>query len=691
MRNEIRWHLMVRMGVVLVVVLFLNTIINSYFFSQQFHRQIAVQAEAIGRPIVDEVHKALSVLQADEQIFAMFNFNLELLVSERDYLVEAAMFSPAGKFLSHADASNVGRTIPDELARRVSQKGEITKPFKTAKGYTVLLPIKGSQGELAGYLMLTFKKELFSGLIRKLMLWQVSLFVGSVLLMSIIMSVFALQAVSNPLNKLIRQTQVVAGGDLTHEVPAEGAGEIQALADAFNQMLGGLRSILLKINEVSARFTDTCRQLFMLSGEVTQGSRLQMSSLNEASDSVKKMENNVEEIAERVQELNNLSQSTSASILEMTASISEVDNNVEQLAGMVDEISSSILEITQSAREVANSVESLAREAEAAASSVAQMNVSLAEVDANSTLSANLSTQVAEVAEEGMISIERAQEGMRTIRSAVESTAAGIDRLTDRSKKIGKILGVINKIAEETNLLALNAAIIAAEAGEHGKGFNVVANEIQTLAERTTLQTKEIDALIRDVQKETISSVEQTRNVLKRVEEGEKLTTETAQILRKIKDSAKASQDMIQLIAKATQEQTIGVRRVAEASDKVSSEVKQISKATKEQAAGTSRIMDAIERIKDLARAVQGATKEQTEGSKSISKATEQVRDFVGYITKLAEKHRSDAANVSSIVSRNLKIVEENVKRVQEMEVAVEGIIKLTDSLNEELGRFRFS
>lgn len=691
MRSDLRRTLMIRMGAILAIVLFINFGLFSYFFYGQAIKGIKSQAEVIGKDISDEVHQSLSVLQADEQIFAMFNYNLERLKKERDYLVEMALFSSQGKYLSNGDPALVGKPVPEDVMEHI-HKGDVEgKPFVREDSYTVIKSIPGSDGKTAVYLLISFTKKLFTDPLKSIAWWLAATFLGSIAFMAVIMNMFAFGAVVNPLNRLAKHTQTVAGGDLTHEVPIEGASEIRALANSFNEMIHSLQDILLKISQVSGEFTDTCQKIFMLSGEVNHGSRLQMSTLNEASDSVKKMETNVETIAEKVQELNHLSQNTSASILEMTASISEVDSNVDLLAGMVDEISSSILQITQSAKEVASSIENLAREAEAAATSIAQINTSIQEVDSNTTLSASLSTQVSEVAEEGMRSIEGAQDGMKAIRTAVENTASSIDKLGERSTRIGKILGVINKIAEETNLLALNAAIIAAEAGEHGRGFNVVANEIQTLAERTTLQTKEIDTLIRDVQKETLASVQMARNVLHKVEEGEKLTSGTALVLQKIKDGTKASQNMIQQIAKATQEQTIGLKRVSDASDKFSTEVRQISRSSKEQAAGTSKIMEAIERIKDLARAVQSATREQTEGSKTISKSTELVQEFVGNINLLSEKHRSDASNVSSIVARNLKIIEENQHRVQDMESDVEGLIKLTTNLNDAIGRFQFS
>jgi len=631
--------------------------------------------------------KSLGDFGANEVVINMLNYLLTEMVELHDHLLSAALVDVNGTYISHTDSEISEQSVSTEILKHMTEEAQ--EPFITDGGYAQILPISAEEGKPLAYLMLTFDPAEFSSLMNKLLGWLVVIVLGSLVIIYLMLDFMAVSKVSKPLATLLRHTELVSTGDLTQKAPAEGVGEILLLSDSFNIMAGSLLEIVSKIRDVSEKFTSTCRKLFVISGEINQGSQQQMTSLNSASEAVRKMGGNVEEITGQIEELNNLSHNTSASILEMAASISKVDGNVENLVLMVDEIASSILEITQTTREVAASVESLSREAENAASSISQINTSLSQVDAGASRSAEMSVQVAETAESGIRSIENTKQGMKAIRNAAESTADSINRLGEQSGKIGKILGVINKIAEETNLLALNAAIIAAEAGEHGRGFNVVANEIQVLAERTTLQTKEIDTLIKDVRKETQGAVQKVRLVLESVESGEGLTSDTAEILQNIVTVADNAKAMIQQIARATDEQTKGVNRVAQGSEKVSSEVRRISKATNEQATGTSEIMEAAEGIRDLARSVLSATREQNEGSKSISKATEQVRDSITLIHQRAERHRQDAELVSDIVARNLQVVEENVKRVQQMETSVEELLAHTSGLNDEMKRFR--
>ncbi len=136
-----------------------------------------------------------------------------------------------------------------------------------------------------------------------------------------------------------------------------------------------------------------------------------------------------------------------------------------------------------------------------------EMAATVAEVSENSNKAAAASQQAAEMAREGGKVVEETLSRMRTISASVSDTARKVQELGKRSDEIGRISGVIDDIADQTNLLALNAAIEAARAGEQGRGFAVVADEVRKLAERTGNATKEIAGMIRNIQAETKTAV----------------------------------------------------------------------------------------------------------------------------------------------------------------------------------------
>src|SRR5512135_774710 len=154
---------------------------------------------------------------------------------------------------------------------------------------------------------------------------------------------------------------------------------------------------------------------------------------------------------------------------------------------------------------------------------------------------------------------------MERIKKVVGRYSSLVNRLGKRSEEIGTILGVIVEVTERTNLLALNASILAAQAGEHGKGFAVVAEEIKALADRTAGSAQDIAKLIATVQKETKEAVAAMTNSLTAVEEGVSRSQDAGVALNKILTSSSRSAETANMIERAMSEQARGIKQVSEA------------------------------------------------------------------------------------------------------------------------------
>jgi len=196
-------------------------------------------------------------------------------------------------------------------------------------------------------------------------------------------------------------------------------------------------------------------------------------------------------------------------------------------------------------------------------------------------------------AQNGVNKIGEAKDGMQRIIKSAQYTAQIIASLADKTDQIGEIAQVIDDIADQTNLLALNAAIEAARAGEHGRGFAVVADEVRKLAERTTKATKEIANTIKDIQSETKKANESMIEAKQSVDIGNKLNDEVELALKSIFESAQHVALEIDQVAAASEEQST-------TSEQISKNIESISTVTNETAQGIQEIARAAEDLNNL-------------------------------------------------------------------------------------------
>ncbi|MDP2278764.1 MAG: phosphate/phosphite/phosphonate ABC transporter substrate-binding protein, partial [Nitrospirota bacterium] len=369
-----------------------------------------------------------------------------------------------------------------------------------------------------------------------------------------------------------------------------------------------------------------------------------------------------------------------------------IKDNTYDLSGAVDATSSSIKELSTAIKEVAYNADNLSIATDETLSAIKQMTSSVKDVEANSKESAKLSQKVmTDASTFGMGSIEKTMEGMKNIKSSVEKTNDFVKKLGVRSDEIGKILNVIDDITDQTTLLALNAAILAAQAGEHGKGFSVVAGEIKDLAERTAFSTQEIGSLIQSVQQEVKGTVQAMGEGLKSVDEGLKLSREASEALKKILDSSKKSSEMALSIDRSTGEQARAIMLVSEAMERIKNMTGMIAKATAEQAKGTALIMGATEKMRDISHQVKGATDNQAATSKHISGAIEVISDKSRQISKTIYEQKIGSDQMWKSVENIKDIPKSNRDLAFNVNNSLRGLQKDAELIDKEIGRFKFS
>lgn len=509
---------------------------------------------------------------------------------------------------------------------------------------------------------------------------------------SIVLWMMIRMMVITPVKKLEDAAVRLSEGDLSFTADIRSTDEIGRFGGAIRSSLISISDILHRVKEGSVRINMVAEHVSRESKEVMDGTTLETEAINNISASIEEMNASVIDIAEGTDGLAASAEETAASMQEMVTSITQITESTEEMSVAVEATSASIEQLSATIKEVANNSGELAAAAEDTQSAIFQITSSIKEVEQRAKESAELSEKVRKDAVSmGMVSVEKSIQGMQNIKSSVEKTAECIAKLGGRSAEIGQILIVIDEITDQTAMLALNAAILAAQAGEHGKGFSIVADEIKDLADRTSVSTEEIGELIQSVQQEVRDAVAAMDEGLKSVETGFKVTNEAVDALRKIVESSKKSSEMAAAIENSTTEQSKAARLVSEAMDKVLSMVGQIAKATNEQNKGILLIMKATEKIHDVSAHVKTATNEQSLNSRQISQAVELVSDKSQQISNAVREQKLGSNLIMDSIEKIKGLPRQNREKAFKVDQLVKEILKDAELTILEMGKFKYS
>jgi len=290
---------------------------------------------------------------------------------------------------------------------------------------------------------------------------------------------------------------------------------------------------------------------------------------------------------------------TQASVTEnFTGAIADSINfAIDQMRGLVSNINQLSVQVAKAAAEtqtvasdLASAAESEAREIGGASDAINQMAVSIDHVSLNAAESAAVAERAVEIAGKGANVVQDAINGMDNIRGQIQETAKRIKRLGESSQEIGDIVSLINDIADQTNILSLNAAIQASMAGDAGRGFAVVADEVQRLAERSSAATKQIAALVKTIQSDTTEAVISMEQTTSEVVSGARRAQDAGVALEEIENVSSSLAELIQNISNAARQQAVSAGHVSNTMNVIQEITAQTVSATEQTATSIGRL-----------------------------------------------------------------------------------------------------
>ncbi len=484
------------------------------------------------------------------------------------------------------------------------------------------------------------------------LLWATG-FGAGVLLLTIVGSAIMIRSLVRPVQQLTRAAAGLACGDIEQHIEMTRKDEIGQLAHAFGQTVGYLTQmaeaaqaiaggdLTLKIEPRSeqdllgtafARMTAGLHTSIGRVGVAADGLAQTSRQLGTVADQVKDV---VQQVAIAIQQIAVNAEDESAAAQASNASVARLNNSIEQVSRGASDQTRSVSEVSVTTERIATGVEQVA---------------------ANANTLAAASQQTQESAEQGALAVRRTVSGMAEIHQVVSRASVKVEELGRLGEKIGAVVETIDDIAEQTNLLALNAAIEAARAGEHGRGFAVVADEVRKLAERSQRETKSISDLIREVQAGTRDAVAAMAEGTTKVNEGSAEADQAGRALEAILNGMHGTVQQVDQIAKAVQEMAARSREVSEtmtlitataeettaASEAIVGASYEVGQSIQSITAGSAQNSAATEEVSAAAEEMSAQIEQMSDQSQALATTAEQLKDLVSHFVLDDERQTTD-------------------------------------------------
>jgi methyl-accepting chemotaxis protein len=457
--------------------------------------------------------------------------------------------------------------------------------------------------------------------------------VGFLIVQRIVIRRFSLMAAELKKN-------VLSSGNLSTTIPVESSDAIGEVAATLNSFTLNLRKISSSTRHAASSLDGSFSSLSAKITPLLHSVGEYRTRADEIEKQLGALDTGMEEVVERIRRIAGHMEENSAAILEQEANIQEVDGQADEVLDGISNTVASVAQLSASIRQVAEGSASMSAAATATLDLVGQMTQGVEQIRTMVAEADRFSGNVVDEAKIGVALVSRVIEAMGCIDERERESSATLEELRRASESVGEIVIAMRAIAGQTGLLALNASIIAAQAGEEGRSFAVVANSIRGLSDKASSSTREAGEILAGIREgidRAYATAEQSREETAR---GVNLSAEAGDALEKILAMIRQERERVTSIGNVASQQAEHNRLITEAMERVSSMTAQVAGATGEESRGIGQITGTVDRLREIAQLVKRALAEQRKTSRQLADATEKT----AYLVKGAVEAQSDHA-----------------------------------------------
>lgn len=483
-------------------------------------------------------------------------------------------------------------------------------------------------------------------------------------------------------------SSVMATGDLTRTIPVVGADEVGLLARSLRDMLASQRNTVIAIRDSADSLTALSRELVGVGNGVSSGFVTIQARVDDSAAAITRLSESLRGVAANAADLRGAAQGGGRTIVEVAEASRDVLEKVKAMRTAVESTSAAVGRTAVSIRVTGSSVAEVSTGLDETVTSMSEIAQATAEVQHDAADTAKLSEATVAEARAGGALLKETLAGIDRIGQTSTAVSAAINALVQSSSRISEMAGVISDVTNQTNLLAINASIIAAQAGEQGRGFSVVADEIKALSDRTRVSTGEISALADEVQTRSQEALAVVASGVASVRAGIELGQRADHTFERIVATADETSRRMNSVAEATARQAQATERAHQLVDRISQGIHSIEAAARDQTAGAEAVTFSAEQMKALTGEVHAMASRQSEGSQRVILSITEINQTAQKVDLAVRAQERESALVNAAAQAIAAVTREQTRSVEQLQAAIATLETQVVDFQRELSRF---